>query len=192
MATSRRGCWADSLAHALEADHGVETSYTEEVAERNPLEEHREGASAVQPPVMWQIFVKRSLYYRARPNKMRIPKRRFAPLRLALCSAEEILGEQAALEPYSNSETREQDFQLAFLNSGSNTQSRLGIVATLMCHEMQIGENGFQPAAQEMKSLLDRSLGDGHGNVPDVLTTGYHASLLAASNWARRSRSQTA
>lgn len=61
-----------------------------------------------------------------------------------------------------------------------------------ICRVSQSGEDGFRAAAQELKSLLDRSLGDGPGNVPKVLTTGHHASLLAASNWARRSRSQPA
>lgn len=175
----------------MEAVHEAETSYTRELARRNPLEEHGEGASALQPPGMHPLFAKRPLYQHAHRNNALIAARRIAPPRLVLCGAEEIPEQHAAREPYSKSDTPEQEFQFAFLRGSSNTRSCLDFVAAPMCRARQIGEDGFRAAAWELESLLDRSLGDGHGNVPDVLTMGHHASLLADSNWTRKPRPQT-
>ena len=52
------------------------------------------------------------------------------------------------------------------------------MVAGLMCRAQQVGKDGFSVASRELKSLLDLSLEEGFGSIPNDLAMGYHVSLF--------------
>ena len=177
MAGHGEGEWVGSLVRALARVHEVEGEYLEEVAERR---RQREGAERNLPrslPVSDPARDLGSFYHHACFSEGRYFERRYAPVRAALHDAEQVVGQHPALAAVVEAVERGHEFLVGICNRGQGN-SRLAIVAGLMCRAKQVGEDGFRVASCELKSLLDVSLEEGEGSNSTKLTNGYHVSLF--------------
>ena len=171
------GDWVECLLGALGRVDEVEGEYRDELAERCRLQEEAEreppyGCGASDP-----AGDRRRLYQAVCYSKGRDADRRYEPLRSALRDAENILGRHPAVAAVLQADARWEELVVRTVDGDEET-SRLAMVAGLLCRAREAGENGLEIASRELKSLLDRSLDGEFGSGSDVLTTGYHVSVV--------------
>ena len=177
MTPNNDGDWIDCLARALVWVHEVEGGYLEEFAERRWQRERSEREFPRPFPVSDPAQDHHSFYHHACFSEGRYFERRYGPLRAALHDAEQVLGQHPALSAVVETGQRGKEFGLTILNRVGRC-SLLTLVAGLIGRAQQVGKDGFKVASRELKSLLDLSLEEGFGPVPNNLAVGYHVSLF--------------
>ena len=177
MATYSGEVWICSLVQALARVHEIESEYLDELAERRWQRERAER----DVPSYYRLWDPArdidSFYHHACYSEGNYFKRRYAHLRAALRDATQIVGLHPALATVLRADERGHEFLVCICNRGQGN-SRLSMVAGLMCRVKQVGEDGFRIASCELKSLLDLSLEEGVDRNSNNLTDGYHVSLF--------------
>ena len=177
MARSSDRDWVDRLVRALAQVHEVEGECLEELAERRWQRERSERDFLSRFQMSDPARDLQSFYHHACYSEGRYFEERYARLRAALHDAAHILGQHPALTAVAQARKNGHEF-LVRIFGGTHGNSRISMVAGLMCRAQQVGKDGFSVASRELKSLLDLSLEEGFGSIPNDLAMGYHVSLF--------------
>ena len=171
------GDWVECLLGALGRVDEVESAYRDELSERCRLQEEAEREPPYEYGASDPVGDRRSYYEDVCWSGRRYFDGQHEPLRAALRDAENILGEHPAVAAVLKADARWEVLMVRTLD-GDHETTRLAMVAGLLCRARAAGENGLEIASRELKSLLDRSLNGECGSGSDVLTTGYHVSVV--------------